>query len=80
MFDKIIYKGQLPEIDAATISGYLVSIIKYLHKNNVILRNLRPETILFEEEETFDVKLIDLSLAIEKKHYKEGKDQLFDEY
>lgn len=69
LFDKIIYDGCLPEVDAAAISSYLVSIIKYLHKNEVIVRNMRPETILFEEKDSFDIKLIDLSLAIEKKDY-----------
>ena len=59
----------------------MVSIIKYLHKNNVIIRNLRPETIMFEEKESYDIKLVDLSLAMEKKYYKEGHgDTMFEEY
>jgi serine/threonine protein kinase len=65
----IIYKGQLTELDAAAISAYLISIIKYLHKNNIIIRNLRPETILFEEKDSYDIKIVDLSLAMEKKYY-----------
>lgn len=64
LFDKIIQEGQLSELDSAAISAYLVSIIKYLHKNNVIIRNLKPETLMFEEKDSLDVKLIDLSLAI----------------
>ena len=77
----IIYKGQLSELDAAAISAYLISIMKYLHKNNIIIRNMRPETILFEEKDSYDIKLVDLSLAMEKKYYKEGhQDTLFEEY
>ena len=69
LFEKIIYDGCLSEVDAAAISAYLVSSLKYLHKNGVILRNMRPETIFFEDKDSFDIKLIDLSLAIEKNDY-----------
>ena len=72
LFDKIIYDGCLLEVDAAAISACLVSIIKYLHKNDVIVRNMRPETILFEEKDSLDIKLIDLSLAVEKKDYQDN--------
>lgn len=59
----------------------MATIIKYLHKNDVILRNLRPESIVFEEVDTLDIKLMDLSLAIQKKDYVDSRqDYLFEEY
>jgi serine/threonine protein kinase len=33
LFDKIIRAGQFSETDSAAMSAYLVSIVKYLHKN-----------------------------------------------
>jgi serine/threonine protein kinase len=45
----------------------LISIVKYLHKNGIIIRNLRPENLFFDDKkDVLDLKLIDLSLAIEK--------------
>ena len=70
----------IAELEAAAICGYMVSIVKYLHKHGVIIRNLRPETILFEDSSAYDMKLVDLSLAISKKHYKDGVDNLFEIY
>ena len=81
LFDRIIQKGQLNEEDSAAIAGYLVSIIKYLHKNGVIVRNLRAESIVFEEKDGLDIKLIDLSLAIKEEDVKQGaSDPLFEEF
>jgi len=59
-------------MDAAAISAFIISIVKYLHKMNVIVRNLRPELLVFEEKDSLDVKLIDLSLAMQKENYKDN--------
>jgi len=73
--------GSLEEDQAATIAAYLASILKYCHKNGIILRNLRTETIVFAEPESHDVKLVDLSLAIEKWTVRDDQpDPLFDHY
>lgn len=69
LFDRIMLEGRLKEERAATVSSYLSSIIKYLHKNGIILRNLRPENIMLEGKEisdNVDIKIVDLSLAVEK--------------
>lgn len=81
LFDKIINKGQLTECEAAGITAFLVSIIKYCHKNELIIRNLRPESIVFEEEKGLDIKVIDMSLSIYKENVKENQhDNLYDYY
>ena len=81
LFDKIINKRQLTEHDAAAITAFLVSIIKYCHKNDLIIRNLRPESIVFEEEKGLDIKVIDMSLSIYKASIKENQhDTLYDYY
>ena len=63
LYNKIISNGSFNEENAATIAAFFVSIIKYMHKNEVVIRNLRPENIYFEEKDSLDIKLIDLSLA-----------------
>lgn len=69
------------ETSAATVAAYLVSIIKYFHKNEIIIRNLRPETIYFEADDSLDIKLVDLSLAMEYRHYKDlDEDHLYEAY
>ena len=41
-----------------------------MHKNEIVIRNLRPEFIYFEEETGFDLKLIDLTLHKEERKIK----------
>lgn len=81
LYDKIIYEGFLQETPTATLSAYMISTIKYLQKNGVILRNLRPEHMFFEDKDSLDFKLADLTLAVEVEDYEEGvKDEVFDEF
>ena len=47
------------------IGAFLASIVRYLHKKNIIIRNLRPDFILIDNKDILEVKLVDLSLAIE---------------
>ena len=81
LFDKIIENGSLSEIGSASIGAYLVSIIRYLHKKDIVIRNLRPELILFDIKDGLELKLIDLSLAKQGRHYTEyAKDEPFDKF
>ena len=49
LFDRIMLEGKLNEEKAAMVSSYLSSIVKYMHKNDIILRNLRPENIMLDD-------------------------------
>jgi len=84
LFNRIIWEGELNEEHSATVAAFLVSIVKYLHKNDVIIRNLKPEGIMFEEEDlkSYDLKLIDLVLANgDPNDFRNGKeDHLFHHY
>ena len=81
LFDRIIRAGQFCETDAAATSGFLTSLIKYLHGHDIIIRNLRPESIIFEHEKCFDIKLVDLSLALETADYIDNdQDIIFQEF
>lgn len=78
LFDRIIRHGHINELDSATITASLGSIICYLHKNNIIMRNIRPEYFIFEEPDSFEFKLIDLSLSICIEDYVDNDpDELF---
>lgn len=55
--------------------------MKYLHRNDVIIRNLRPETIVFDDPDSLEIRLVDLSLAVRKEDYvNNSQDYLFEEY
>ena len=56
LFERIIQLGNLPDTDSASISSHLVSIIKYLHKNGIVIRNLIPEIIFFEEKDGLEMQ------------------------
>lgn len=73
LFEKIIKAGQLTELDSAMIIQRVLSIVRYLHSNGYVHRNLRPETLIFENDTTlYDLKLLDLlSIAetVPEAHY-----------
>ena len=82
LYNKIIRNNQLSEENAATITAFLVSIVKYMHNNDIVLRNLRPETIYFEEAgDSLNIKLVDLSLAIQLRDIEANcDDYAYEEY
>ena len=80
LYDKILNEGQLSDHDAAAISSFLASIVRYLHKKNIIIRNLRPDLILIDTKDILEVKLFDLSLAIEGGDTLLNKDVYYTEF
>ena len=80
LYDKILNEGQLSDHDAAAISSFLASIVRYLHKKNIIIRNLRPDLILIDTKDILEVKLFDLSLAIEGGDTLLNRDVYFTEF
>lgn len=72
LFDRIIKNGQLSEQEACMILSHVMSAVKYLHKNGMVHRNIRPETILFESESALsDIKLVDFISVIETSEMQE---------
>lgn len=51
LYDRICTKGSYFEADAANIIHQVLSGVAYLHENDVILGNLRPESLLFRTPE-----------------------------
>ena len=67
------------EQEASMIMAHIFSAVKYLHKNGIVHRNLRPETIIFKSDDSLsDIRLIDFSSAIETKDIEVGEDVFFE--
>ena len=82
LFDRIIKQGQLPEADCAMIMQRILSVVRYLHGSGYSLRNLRTETILFENDTSlYDIKFVDLLTlyeAVPARISTDEEDRLFD--
>lgn len=65
LFMHVMDSGELPESDCSVIAAQIVSIMRYLHKKHIMIRNLSMNTLAFGEPGLItDVKLIDLLFAI----------------
>ena len=52
------------EQEAQSLFTHLLSAVKFMHKNGIIHRNIRPEMILFAGEHShYDIKFVDLISA-----------------
>ncbi|KAI9143720.1 kinase-like domain-containing protein [Paraphysoderma sedebokerense] len=54
-------RGPLNDCQARTLLRNLVEVMGYLHKNNIIYRDLKPENVMVGEN--FDIKLLDFGSA-----------------
>ena len=53
LYDEIINKGKLKEVEAATLMRQLLMSVNYMHKNGVMHRDLKPENILMEDSKDY---------------------------
>jgi serine/threonine protein kinase len=65
LFDYIVKRKKLAEVDAATIMKQLLSSVAYLHSISVIHRDIKPENILVSDkgDGKIQIKLADFGLA-----------------
>ncbi|CAG9326882.1 unnamed protein product [Blepharisma stoltei] len=64
LFDFILKKGRLSELEAAILFRQLLLAINYLHSNGVCHRDIKPENLMFSEADfNSSLKLIDFGLA-----------------
>lgn len=61
LFDYIVSKSKLDEVEANRIFHDLIRTLDYIHMNGIAHRDLKPENVLFDG--TKQVKLIDFGLA-----------------
>jgi serine/threonine protein kinase len=68
LFDYVVQKGTLTELEAAKIVRKVTSAIAYMHGQNFIHRDLKPENLLLKKTpkgpyDEIDVKIIDFGLS-----------------
>lgn len=61
LFDYIVYKNRLSEIEACRLFQQLISGVTYLHNINVAHRDLKPENLLLDHKK--DLKIADFGLS-----------------
>lgn len=61
LFDHIVKRTRLHEIEACKIYQQIIDGIEYIHKQNIVHRDLKPENILLEEKK--GIKLVDFGLS-----------------
>lgn len=61
LFDYIVSKSKLSEMESAQIIYDLMNVLNYIHINGFAHRDLKPENVLFDDKH--QIKLIDFGLA-----------------
>lgn len=61
LFDYIVNKSKVEEIEAWFIFQQIISGIDYIHKLNVVHRDMKPENLLLEDDKK--IKIVDFGLS-----------------
>ena len=70
LFDYIVSKRRLPEVEACRIFQQLINGLEYLHKQKICHRDLKPENLLFDSKK--NLKIADFGLSNEYLYGKLG--------
>ena len=65
LFEYIVNKRKLYEVEACRIFQQLISGLEYLHKQRIVHRDLKPENLLFDNKH--NLKIADFGLSNEYK-------------
>lgn len=70
MFDRIMESSSFTEEVASNIMEQILSAVLYLHKHNIIHRDMKPENIIFETKDlNSKIKVIDFGTST---HFDKG--------
>lgn len=61
LFDYIVKKERIKELEACKFFQQLIDGIEYIHKLNIVHRDLKPENLLLDEN--MNIKIIDFGLS-----------------
>jgi len=61
LFEYIVLKKRLPEVEAVKFYQQIISGIEYLHKLRIVHRDLKPENLLLDHKK--DLKIVDFGLS-----------------
>ncbi|KAJ8593171.1 Pkinase-domain-containing protein, partial [Rhizopogon salebrosus TDB-379] len=74
LFDRVLRRGNFAEKDAVAVVRSILSGVKYLHENDIVHRNLKPENILYRTNDPdSDIVITDFGIA---KHLHSPEEQL----
>ena len=63
LYEFIVRKGVISELDVTKIAKQLFMAINYLHSNDIVHRDIKPENILIDNIDTMEIKLTDFGFA-----------------
>ncbi|KAF0684022.1 Aste57867_23943 [Aphanomyces stellatus] len=64
LFDYVVHKGTLSEVEASCLVRKITSAIAYMHACGVVHRDLKPENVLLTSQSpNAEIKIIDFGLA-----------------
>ena len=61
LFDFIVNSSKIDEREACHIFQQIISGIEYIHKLNVVHRDMKPENLLIDNQKT--IKIVDFGLS-----------------
>ena len=77
----VMEHGELTEAETSVIASQIVSLLRYLHKRHILVRNLCPSQLVFAENQSIhEVKLVDLLFATVQSKATKDKDNMFTIY
>jgi len=63
LYEEIVKRKSFTEKDAGYIMGQLFSALDYLHKNDIVHRDLKLENLLLTKKDALEIKLADFGLS-----------------
>ncbi|KAH3680303.1 hypothetical protein WICMUC_000370 [Wickerhamomyces mucosus] len=61
LFDYIVQKGKMPEIEGRRFFQQIISAVEYCHRHKIVHRDLKPENLLLDDN--LNVKIADFGLS-----------------
>eukprot|EP01135_Chromosphaera_perkinsii_P009356 Nk52_evm32s1737 gene=Nk52_evmTU32s1737 len=61
LFDYIVSRGKLKEVEARKYFVQILNALNYCHQNGIVHRDLKPENLLLDDD--MNIKMIDFGLA-----------------
>lgn len=61
LFDYIVKKRRLPELEACKLFQQIIAGVEYIHALNIAHRDLKPENLLLDSN--FNIKIVDFGLS-----------------
>ena len=80
LFEHVMNNGELSESHTAQIVSQIVSVLRYLHKKNIMLRNMNMHSFrLYDHGQISDVRLVDMLLAVKSNKVKAEANNFMEE-